>query len=295
MKYDITSWYQSSIKQTSQSQSINLVSGEINTLNWGRGTEHLVILVHGALAHAECWSMIAPHLVNQTNRIIAVDLAGMGNSAWQEHYSIEGHINNICDIIKFHKGYKQVTLVGHSYGGIITAAAHHYLSPIIKTRLILVDVFLDFILHKPKATLNRSAVRRPIRYYSNQSEALKRFRLIPSQPTQHAELFEYLAIHSMVQTEKGWRWKFDPKLYHLIGSTPNLDTTDLVKTMKEHADEIFYIYGELTSPSLIQAAKAFMQTLGQPDHLFSIDQAHHHIMVDNPIQLTATIKHILAR
>ena len=61
MKYDITSWYQSSVKQASQSQSINLVSGEINTLNWGRGTEHLVILVHGALAHAECWSMIAPH------------------------------------------------------------------------------------------------------------------------------------------------------------------------------------------------------------------------------------------
>ncbi len=290
---DISSWYVMACDTPRQSERHTLPSGDIHTLSWGSGTKELVLLIHGALAHAECWAMVAPFLVGQDRLIVAADLSGMGDSPWLSEYSIATHTQNIIDLCQIYQNFESVTLVGHSYGGIISSCCFEKMGYSNHVNHILIDVFLDFL--SPRHHINKRSplMAKPVRYYESEAHALARFRLIPPQPTRHDELFNYLAKCSVVETDNGWRWKFDPKLLSLIGHHPDIDTERLLAHMKQQAKDVYYIYGQHTSRSLIQSAHKLMQTLGQPTHLFAVDDAYHHIMLDNPIELTHIINQIL--
>ena len=292
MDQDINLWYESAMDQPSAHRYFDTSSGKLHALEWGSGQKHLVILVHGALAHGHCWDFVAPFLVDDERRVLAIDLSGMGDSDWCDQYSYERHVENILDVYRLNHGYETVTLIGHSYGGIVTLLAFHQL---IKNhhsvRLIMVDVFLSQLNVKPSKSI--SMPTRPIRYYPDYETASKRFRLIPKQPVSHPQLLNHLAYHSLRQTPEGWCWKFDPKLYGMINANHASGRPNILKDIKPQAEDIYFIYGEYTSPSLIKMAHQVMQDLGVPQHLFVIDQAYHHVMLDHPLSLTEVIQKIL--
>jgi len=67
------------------------------------------------------WSKLAPEL-SKNNRVIAIDLMGFGKSdkpADRSLYTIEYQAKLVVQFIK-QKNLKNVTLVGHSYGGGVT-------------------------------------------------------------------------------------------------------------------------------------------------------------------------------
>lgn len=76
-----------------------------------------VVLIHGLGTNSYTWHRIVPALA-KTNRVIAIDLKGFGASEkpLDGPYTVRAQADLVRDVIA-RKGLRNVTLVGHSYGG----------------------------------------------------------------------------------------------------------------------------------------------------------------------------------
>jgi len=83
-----------------------------------------VLFIHGFGETLYTWSKLVP-VLSKKNRVIAIDLMGFGNSdkpADSSLYTLEYQAKLVVQFIK-QKNLKNVTLVGHSYGGGVTMLA----------------------------------------------------------------------------------------------------------------------------------------------------------------------------
>src|SRR5919106_720766 len=76
-----------------------------------------LLLIHGFGASTFTWRYVAPDLA-RTNRVIAVDLKGFGQSdkPFDERYSVYDQAELLAQLIQ-EKDLRDLTLVGHSFGG----------------------------------------------------------------------------------------------------------------------------------------------------------------------------------
>jgi len=107
-----------------------------------KGSGDPLLLIHGFGSSTFTWRHIAPALA-ATHRVIAVDLKGFGQSdkPFDEHYSIFDQAQLIKQLI-VEKDLKDLTLIGHSYGGGISLMLALDKDPRLKGRiskLILLD------------------------------------------------------------------------------------------------------------------------------------------------------------
>jgi pimeloyl-ACP methyl ester carboxylesterase len=86
----------------------------------GRGKP--ILLIHGLGASSYTWRAITPQLA-KTNRVIALDLKGFGESEkpLDDAYSIADQARLVEDYIA-RNNLRDVTLVGHSFGGAVAMA-----------------------------------------------------------------------------------------------------------------------------------------------------------------------------
>ena len=102
-------------------------------------------------------------------------------------------------------------LVGHSMGGmvtIVTAAIHG--------ERLTGAVIVDSPVRKPdpeSAEAEHGKAFRNPKTYPTLDEAVAHFHLVPEQPCEHDFLADYVARHSLRQTDAGWSWKFDPRIF----------------------------------------------------------------------------------
>lgn len=82
-----------------------------------------VLLVHGAWHGGWCWDMVTPLLEREGARVLAPSLAGLAERAGEMSAAIglETHIADIAGLIE-REDFYDLTLVGHSYGGMIITA-----------------------------------------------------------------------------------------------------------------------------------------------------------------------------
>jgi pimeloyl-ACP methyl ester carboxylesterase len=85
-----------------------------------------IVLVHGALQTARTWDLVAPHLKRAGRQVIVATLTGLENNHdLTETVTLDTHIRDIVDLLE-RGDLSGVTLVGHSYAGmIVTGAAEH--------------------------------------------------------------------------------------------------------------------------------------------------------------------------
>ena len=85
-----------------------------------RGSGSPILLIHGFGSSTFTWRRIAPALA-ENHKVIAVDLKGFGQSdkPLDEHYSIFDQAELIKQLI-LENDLKNLTLIGHSYGGGIS-------------------------------------------------------------------------------------------------------------------------------------------------------------------------------
>lgn len=83
-----------------------------------------IVLIHGFGANIFTWRYMFPEL-SQTNRVIAIDLKGFGQSdkPYDKKYSVFDQADLLVQLIE-HMKLKNVTLVGHSLGGGIALATY---------------------------------------------------------------------------------------------------------------------------------------------------------------------------
>jgi len=101
-----------------------------------------MLLIHGLGGNTYTWHHLAPRLTNR-HRVLSVDLKGFGRSdkPFDERYALLDQVALLETLIR-RKGLRNLTIVGHSFGGGVALALTAKLNqtqPDAVARLVLID------------------------------------------------------------------------------------------------------------------------------------------------------------
>ncbi|CAN7647263.1 alpha/beta hydrolase [Phenylobacterium sp. LjRoot219] len=250
---------------------------------WNAAADHLpgLVLVHGFRAHARWWDHIAPAFTDRF-RVIAPDLSGMGDSDHREAYSRAQHAREVLAAAAS-LGPAPVTLVAHSYGGMVSLIATRA-APERIARLVIIDVAVPLPTHRRK-----SPVHRPARIYPDRAAAAARFKLRPGGGWPDPDVLAYVAEHSVCERDGGWTWKFDDRITSALGGDE--DHRALIRGIVVPVDVIFGDRSEVMAPPHRAEAKRIAPLCGEP---VEIPACHHHVMIEQPAAMVTALRGLLA-
>jgi len=298
IRKDHPDWFQRAFNIPREEGYVDCDGVQIHYFRWGDASLPGVVLTHGFMAHARCWAFIAPFLA-QRFCLVAYDMSGMGDSGWRESYSVEQRASEaraVATALGMDAHDTAPALVCHSYGGSVGLAAVQ-MDEGFWSALIICDMkllapsedsdFEDLMNQRMKRGL------RPHRIYPDYEQAAARFRLAPDQPCENDFLMEYMAYHSLKQVDEGWVWKFDPAIL-----SPDNDRNSewwqaigplLIKLNLPRA----IIYGEHSAMMSAQALQYLTDESGGDIPIIQLRDAHHHLMLDQPLAFIASIDALL--
>lgn len=278
---DAPDWYTQAIA-TEPEVGVRIVDGtRVSTRTWGQPGAEGIVLVHGGAAHARWWDHIAP-LLTAHHRVVAIDLAGHGDSGYRDGYSLDAWAAEVLDVAADFAS--PPALVGHSMGGLVSLRA----GAIAGDRLngiIVVDTPISERPPEEMAASDKIAFG-PKRRYPTRDEAVARFRPVPQQPT--IDYIEhYIAFHSVMESTEGapgWVWKFDPTIF----ARPVI--TDEVLTRLDCRIAFFRAEHGMIDPAM---ERIIYDGLGRIAPVIEIPDAGHHVMLDQPLALVTGIRTLL--
>lgn len=118
---------------------MSVTSKDGTSIAWRRdGAGHPVVLVHGANGDRGNWVGCTPHLAAR-HAVYAIDRRGRGRSGDGPDYAIEREYEDVAAVLDAVAEYEgePVTLVGHSYGGLVSLGAASLTSAV--GRLVLYE------------------------------------------------------------------------------------------------------------------------------------------------------------
>jgi pimeloyl-ACP methyl ester carboxylesterase len=290
---EVPAWFTEALSVSYTSRHVQSDDCLIEYYQWGRNDKPLLLMVHGNGGHANWWDFIAPSFMDHYC-VCAIHLAGMGNSGHRSEYRFETYARDLVNTAR-HAGYSEnITLVGHSMGGVICMrAAEHY--PEAIKALVIIDTPMVFRRpedpedsHKPPPPTRHQFSGK--KYYPDFETALSRFRLIPPQECENAFLVEHVGRHSIAQFEQGWSWKFDDGIYFHFRHPPGTPPFHLENIQCPLA----YLYADdsaLVPRNIIPDLHELLKNKGP---VIEIHHAHHHVLLDQPLQLIERIREILS-
>ena len=282
---DSPQWFNEALELKPSVQSLKVDGVNINYLAWGEKNKPGILFVHGGMAHAHWWSFIAPYFA-KTHRVIAMNLSGMGDSDWRENYASELGGKEIVEIAKYEKLNKPI-IVGHSLGGMCSVIAASQ----FKNELYGL-VIVDTAILPPSEIPDKFDLKiKANKTYQSIDEAKSRFRLVPSQGNSLDYIMDYIAEKSLRKTDEGWTWKFDPS-YMKIFNTDGFRERQAILSEKlarlECRVEVFR--GEKSMLFSESASKYMRELTNKKTPIIAIPEAHHHIMVDQPLALISALR-----
>jgi pimeloyl-ACP methyl ester carboxylesterase len=252
-------------------------------LEWGDPSNaRVLLLLHGFRGHAHWWDFVAPWFA-QEYRVIAIDFGGMGDSSTRLKYSRGDFVAEVRAALGM-IGPKEVTLVGHSFGGRIAVfAAHEY--PQLLKRALIIDTNIGFA----DQPLRTRFMQRPKKVYPDLETACARFRFVPDEPPILPRIMRHLAEHSIKRQADGFTWKFDEKPVGSVG-WEQVAEGELLKDIELPMDFIAGEFSDVVPPQLAErVGKALRHGRGP----IVIPSAYHHVPVDQPLALVAAMRALL--
>lgn len=234
----------------------------------------VVALIHGRLAHAHWFDPAIPYL-SPRYHCVALDLRGHGDSASSKPISVHRVAADVAEFCQQFRG-RRLILVGHSYGGGITALAQplHGLRPDLY-------VMADTMIHwDPSEHRKRHPEPSPPKRYASRDEILGRFRLLPGGSSAEPEVLRYIAEHSIRQLEDGtWTWRFDEEA---VAHPPDgrLLKGDDIPLERIEAPTLL-VHGELSIVMNKFELEKVKRRMPRAESCM-IAGAHHHITLDRP-------------
>tara|TARA_B100000676_G_scaffold312565_1_gene387453 strand:- start:578 stop:1528 length:951 start_codon:yes stop_codon:yes gene_type:complete len=294
-------WFRHAIAQPVKSKFLEVAGCRIHYLAWfntDTKDQHELtlpglLLIHGGGAHANWWRFIAPFFM-ATNRVCAIDLSGMGDSDERDIYQPDTWASEVEAVLQdagfYPDGGAQNRIkpfvVGHSFGGLIAMkfGAESKL-PIGGT------VIVDSPVQDPKdtplpepATSNRTAPS----IYPDKTTALSRFRLMPEQPCENAYITDFIAQTSIRECITGWTWKFD---FKIMGSRRFGEPyREELKALKGRTA---LIHGQKSAILSRRTVSYMSKLMGPAAPIVEIPEAHHHVMLDQPLAFISALRAIL--
>jgi pimeloyl-ACP methyl ester carboxylesterase len=255
---------------------------DIEWLAWGRRGDPGLMLLHGNGAHAGWWRPIGPLFPGR--RVVTLSWPGMGGSGHRKAYALGDFVEaarGVADAAGLWDGGPP-TVVGHSFGGFPMMAwmgdeGERF------ARAIILDTPFSGSRRRPS-----NAMLRPHRIYPTLEAALERFRFAPEQECENLWYADLIARGSLVEAEGGWTWAFDPFLWaRSIGG-------DSMALLEAPRCPVALVWGERSSlmpPAVVEAIRRRLPA-GTP--AVAVPDADHHVMVDQPLALVATVRALIA-
>ncbi len=285
-------WFRRAIDQPAQSRFVEVDGCPIHYLNWAIDDDEKhaddrpgLLFIHGGGAHANWWRFIAPFFT-KTHRVRAIDLSGMGDSGARDRYQPEIWAREIGDVLADGAPGPHPIIVGHSFGGLM--AMKYGSGPgAVVAGVVIVDSPVqdpeDLPIAKPTSP-HRSGPK----IYPDLETALARFRLMPEQVCENAYITDFIARTSVKQVDGGWTWKFD---FKVMGSRRFGEPYgEELKALKCRSA---LIYGDRSAIVSGRTVAYMSRIMGTSAPVVEIPEAHHHVMLDQPLAFVAALRAIL--
>lgn len=278
-------WFRNALAAPRRRGRTEVDGASIHYLAWGDPERPALVLVHGGAAHAEWWSFLAPLLANRYS-VLALDLSGHGESDRRRDYSHEQWAAELLAAHR-HAGLRpQPILIGHSMGGLVSIVA----ASLFGDRLAGA-VIVDSPVSRPDPESQEGERGRSFRNpktYPDLESALSHFRLVPGQPCENGFVLDHIARHSLRRTSEGWSWKFDPRVFLSRRGEA------LADHLRGARCRVALFRGEYSRVVPPETGDYMYELLGRESPLVEIPEAHHHLMLDQPLAFVAAVRTLLA-
>ena len=136
----------------------------------------VLLLIHGLTANSKAFEGLVSHGLYKNYDLIAVDLRGRGLSDKPVFgYSIKIHALDIIELVRRLKLH-DVTLVGHSYGGLLSSFLC-YFYPKTFNKVVMLDAAPE--MNKKAPEMLQTALSRLDKVYTNKAEYLDTIKKAP--------------------------------------------------------------------------------------------------------------------
>jgi pimeloyl-ACP methyl ester carboxylesterase len=281
----IPPWFTQAIAFPYRTRDLEVAGCAIRYLAWGDPDKPSLVLVHGGAAHAMWWSIHACELARHYY-VIAPDLSGHGDSGRRDSYPMETWAEEVMAVSEDAAPGKAPVLVGHSMGGLVGIVA----AALYGRERLVGAIIVDSPVRRPdpESVEGRggTAFRNP-KTYPDFETACAHFRLIPEQPCEHRFILDHIARHSLRQTAEGWTWKFDP------GVVVRVSTTSMRDYLARVRCRVALMRGEFSVIVPPETGEYMVELLNRNAPLVEIPQAHHHLILDQPLAFIAALRALL--
>ncbi len=278
-------WFKEALEAPREDRYIDVEGCRLHYMRWGNPALPGLMLVHGGAAHGHWWSFIAPQLTRHYH-VVAPDLSGHGDSGRRDRYPREiwaDEVMAIADDVGF---VGPPVIAGHSLGGMVTmVAASRYGDRLAGA--IIVDSPVRRPDPESEEGVRGRMFRRP-KVYPDLPTAMEHFFLVPPQPCENPHILEHVARHSLHQVEEGWTWKFDQRVFEQVSLTPLSEYLSSVRC------RVAVLRGEFSPLVPPETGEYMYELLNRNAPIVEIPQAHHHLLLDQPLALITALRALLA-
>lgn len=264
--------------------------------DWGNDGAPTLILVHGGRDHGRSWDRLAralqPHF-----HVLAPDLRGHGDSEWTKggSYALTEYVYDLSRLVRS-IGANQVTIVGHSMGGMVGLIYAGTFPDQVSALVVLDGVTVmpgtksapvQERMTKWVDQLDKLQARAPYRFPTIKEAATQMRAHNPRLP---AELALHLATFGVRRNaDDTYSWKFDP--YQRAAAPHRLLPDDHVA-----------LWGRIACPTLLLSAQESFLPSAKADGLANYFQnarsemiagAGHWLQHDKPDEVLAAIETFL--
>ena len=282
-------WFSRALESPYANRTVEVGGVPIHYLYWAGDNGDRkpgLIFVHGNGAHAHWWTFLAPFFLTDY-RVAAIDLSGAGDSGYRAHYTPEQFAEEVISVAADAEFGNDTIVVGHSFGGFITL----WTGLRYRERLEGI-VLVDSAVRPPDFKWERDPRRSPIkpkRYYDTFEEAHGRFRLMPPQDCSNKFILDYIGTHSLKETDEGWTWKFDDKMFQKFDFGENMH-----EELAKLKCRVGVIYGEDSYLFSQDIADYMFKVLDESVPFVGIPEAQHHLFLDQPLAFVSALRTLLA-
>ncbi|MGK2910586.1 MAG: alpha/beta fold hydrolase [Sphingobium sp.] len=278
-------WFDAALATQPQRSFVDIDGAHIEMLCWGEPGMPGLIFVHGANAHADWWSFIAPFFAGRM-RVAALSLSGMGRSGWRDRYSTRTFGREVVAVAEAAGLFQSTTppvAIGHSFGGVVVAHAMA-----AEGQRFGGAIIADSIFQEPDKTPSPGLRSSPNRIIASVEEAVMRFRLSPQQDVENAYILDHIARMSLKRVDGGVTWCFDPFIFSNL-SEP-LDGS----VIGDARCQLALMRGERSSLMTSDMLDYTRRTIGHAVPEIIVPDADHHLLIDQPLVFVAAVRAILA-
>ena len=284
-------WFEAALAQAPERGFVEVEGARVETLAWGERGKPGLIFLHGGGAHADWWTPLAPFFARDY-RVVAPSFTGMGRSDWRSAYDFSQFGREARAAGQALGAYDAAPplVVGHSFGSRVGKGLAHVHGDELAA-LVMVDPPYFAPQNRrppspPRATKSR-------RVQTSLEALVARFRLAPPQPCENPFVLDYIARNSArtAPTEnggEGWMLSIDP---HFWERFPRVERLPFEETS---LCPLALIRGATSSLFQPEDAAHLRSLLPPETPYFEIPEAHHHVMLDQPLAFVAALRALFA-